>query len=148
VEPEIKRRRLTRRAFLASAGAVTVGVGLGGYTLAQTPSPQDGKIINAFVSLLPDGRVQVVCPAQDRGQGAPLALAMIVAEEMGADLSKVEVITAPRDSGTYGNPEFLGRMVTADSKTTRGYYPLLRLAGAEARLALIKTACHQKCKNG
>lgn len=138
---EKTRRRLSRRAFLTSAGAITVGVGLaGGYAFAQTPSPQTGKIINAFVSLLSDGLVQVVCPAQDLGQGAPLALAMIVAEEMGADISKVTVIPAPRDSATYGNPEFLGRMVTADSKTTHGYYAPLRLAGAEARLALVATA--------
>lgn len=95
------------------------------------------------MSLLPDGQVQVVCPAQDLGQGAPLALAMIVAEEMGADIIQVRIIPAPRDSATYGNPEFLGRMVTADSKTTRGYYAPLRLAGAEARLALVETACRQ-----
>ncbi|HID06193.1 MAG TPA: hypothetical protein EYP10_03500, partial [Armatimonadetes bacterium] len=86
------------------------------------------------------GQVQVVCPAQNLGQGAPLALAMIVAEEMGADIAKVTLIAAPRDSATYGNPLFLGRMVTADSKTTRGYYEPLRLAGAEARLALVETA--------
>lgn len=137
---DIKRRRLSRRAFLASAGAVTVGVGIaGGYAFVQTPSPQTGQIINAFVSLLSDGQVEVVCPAQDLGQGAPLALAMIVAEEMGADITLVKIIAAPRDAATYGNPDFMGRMVTADSKTTRGYYAPLRLAGAEARLALVET---------
>ncbi|PLX39093.1 MAG: hypothetical protein C0606_00675 [Hyphomicrobiales bacterium] len=136
------RFRLSRRAFLASAGAATVAVAVGGgYALTQVPSPLSGREINAFVSLLEDGQLQIVCPAQDLGQGAPLALAMIVAEEAGADLSRIDIIAAPRDASTYGNPIFDGHLVTADSKTTRGYYQPLRLAGAEARRAFIETAC-------
>lgn len=141
----ICRLPLSRRAFLVSAGAVTIGIGLAaGYGATNVESGQSGLVINAFLSILPDGRVQFVCPAQDLGQGAPLALSMIVAEEMGADLGMVEVISAPRDDERYGNPDFGGRMVTADSKTTSGYYLPLRLAGCEARRVLIETACNQQ----
>lgn len=135
--------RLTRRVFLATAGATAVAVGIGGagYLLVQPPNVQLGRVINAYLSLLPDGRVQFVCPAQNLGQGAPFALAMVLAEEMGADPQLVEIVAAPRDASRYGNPDFGGRMVTADSKTTRGYWPVLRLAGAQARLSMIATAC-------
>ncbi|MCP5075337.1 MAG: xanthine dehydrogenase family protein molybdopterin-binding subunit [Rhodobacteraceae bacterium] len=136
-----KRRRISRRTFLISAGTATVAVGTGLTAFAmQSENPFAGEAINAFVALLPDGTVEVVCPAQNLGQGAPTALAMIVAEEMGAALDKVRILQAPRDAGRYGNPDFTGRMVTADSKTTVGYWPLLRLAGAEARKAMIATA--------
>ncbi|MCI4664898.1 MAG: molybdopterin-dependent oxidoreductase [Neomegalonema sp.] len=141
-----KRSRLSRRAFLASAGVLTVGAALGGgyAALSGAPNPLSGRVVNAFVAIWADGTVQCVCPAQDLGQGAPMAMTMILAEEIGADLARTEIIAAPRDASTYGNPDFAGRMVTADSKTTRGYYPVLRLAGAEARMALIATACRQR----
>lgn len=140
-----QRVLLSRRAFLTTAGALTVGVGLAaGYDLARDESRRNGRIINAFVSLLLDGRVQFVCPALELGQGAHLSLSMIIAEEMGADIQLIEVISAPRNDESYGNPDFDGRMVTADSKTTRGYFLPLRFAGAEARQALIETVCERK----
>lgn len=138
------RRKLSRRAFLAvcGTGAVVVGGGMTAWAL-QAEAPFSGKALNAFVAITAGGDIEIICPAQDLGQGAPLALAMIVAEEIGADLSKVRILPAPRDAARYGNPEFSGRMVTADSKTTLGYWSLLRQAGAEARLALIETAASQ-----
>ncbi|ARE42389.1 Isoquinoline 1-oxidoreductase beta subunit (plasmid) [Rhodovulum sp. P5] len=140
-----RRTRLSRRLFLASAGGMTVAVGLGaGRALWPTPGPRAGQAVNAWAALLDDGRVAFACPAQDLGQGAPLALSMILAAEIGADPGLVAVQAAPRDAGTYGNPDFDGRMVTADSKTTRGYWPLLRLAGAEMRAALIATAARMQ----
>ncbi len=140
-----ERRRISRRTFLLGTGAATIAVGTGltAYAL-QTEEPFEGAIINAFVALLPDGRIEVVCPAQNLGQGAPTALSMVVAEEIGADLDQVMVLPAPRDAAKYGNPDFSGRMVTADSKTTAGYWRLLRLAGAESRKAIIATAARSR----
>ncbi len=138
------RKRLSRRSFLALTGTATIAVGAGAtaYSL-QAGSPMTGTEINAFVAITPDGGIEFVCPAQDLGQGAPVALAMILAEEIGASLQRVSILPAPRNAARYGNPDFGGRMVTADSKTTLGYWPLLRHAGAEARLALITTAARQ-----
>lgn len=138
------RRKLSRRTFLAltAGGAVVVGGGVTALTL-QAETPMSGEAFNAFVAITPDGDIEVASPAQDLGQGAPVALAMILAEEIGAELSRVRILPAPRDAGRYGNPDFAGRMVTADSKTIAGYWPLLRQAGSEARLALVATAAHQ-----
>jgi len=136
-----RRRFLTRRGFLLGAGTVTVGIGLGGWALSRPPKAAFvGEKINAFVAIGEDGMVEVVCPGLEMGQGATTALPMIVAEEMGADFARLRAISAPRDAGTYGNPDFEGHLVTADSKTTRGYFDVLRLAGAQARLALIDAA--------
>ncbi len=138
------RKRLSRRSFLALTGTATIAVGVGAtvYSL-QAETPVTGAEINAFVAITPDGEIEFVCPALDLGQGAPVALAMILAEEGGASLSQVRILPAPRDAARYGNPDFGGRMVTADSKTTLGYWSILRHAGAEVRLALIATAARQ-----
>ncbi|MFV0513914.1 MAG: molybdopterin cofactor-binding domain-containing protein [Jhaorihella sp.] len=141
----IKRRRLSRRAFLALGGTATVAVTAGATVYAlQAETPLTGQAINAFVAITPEGDIEFVCPGQDIGQGAPVALAMVLAEEIGASMERVRILPAPRDAARYGNPDFSGRMVTADSKTTLGYWPMLRLAGAELRLALIETAARQQ----
>lgn len=139
------RRKLSRRAFLALTGTATVvvGGGIAAYAL-QAETPVSGRAVNAFVAITTEGDIEFVCPAQDLGQGAPVALAMIIAEEIGAAMERVRILPAPRDPARYGNPEFRGRMVTADSTTTLGYWPLLRQAGAEARMALIETAARQQ----
>ncbi|MCP4933034.1 MAG: xanthine dehydrogenase family protein molybdopterin-binding subunit [bacterium] len=137
--------RISRRSFLISSGVATVAIGSGVTAFAlQAKNPFLGAPVNAFVALLPDGIVEIVCPGQNIGQGAPLALAMILADEMGASIDKVRILPAPRDAGRYGNPNFMGRMVTADSKTTAGYWPILRLAGAEGRKAMIATAAEKR----
>jgi isoquinoline 1-oxidoreductase beta subunit len=99
-----------------------------------------GRPINDFVAITEDGTIEVICPAAELGQGSSTVLPMILAEEIGADLLRVRVRSAPRDAARFGNPEFDGRMVTADSKTTYGYFDVLRRAGAEARIALIGAA--------
>ncbi|AVO37553.1 molybdopterin cofactor-binding domain-containing protein [Pukyongiella litopenaei] len=140
-----ERRRLSRRAFLALGGTATVAVAAGATVYAlQAETPLTGQAINAFVAITPDGDIEFVCPGQDIGQGAPVALAMVLAEEVGASMERVRILPAPRDAARYGNPDFSGRMVTADSKTTLGYWPMLRLAGAELRLALIETAARRQ----
>ncbi|MCW2307807.1 xanthine dehydrogenase family protein molybdopterin-binding subunit [Rhodobium gokarnense] len=137
------RLRLSRRAFLFGAGgaAAVVALGAGGYeALKPGPARLAGRRINVWLSILETGDIQFACPGLEMGQGTTTVLPMIVAEEMGADLSRILVVPVPRAPELYGNPIFDGHLVTADSKTTRGYFDPLRLAGAEARLALITTA--------
>lgn len=46
----------------------------------------------AWLRLLPDGRVQLLLPRQEMGQGVSIALRQIVAEELGVELERVEAI--------------------------------------------------------
>ena len=52
----------------------------------QKPTEQP----SAFVSIAPDGTTTVICNRMDMGQGIETALAMVCAEELGADWSKVK----------------------------------------------------------
>lgn len=132
---------VSRRGLLGGAGVVAAtGAVAGGMWWAGRGAGLPGQEINDFVSIESDGTVVFACPAVEMGQGATTALPMVLAEEMGADLKRIRVVAARRDDRRYGNPEFDGRMVTADSKTTRGYFDLLRRAGAGARWALLDAA--------
>ena len=52
----------------------------------QKPTEQP----SAFVAIAPDGTTTVICNRMDMGQGIETALAMVCAEELGADWSKVK----------------------------------------------------------
>ena len=76
------------------------------------------------------------------GQGVYTAVAMILAEELDADFSKVAVEHAPPDDKLYGNPIF-GIQVTGNSNSIRAFWKPLRAAGAAARLMLVRAAAQQ-----
>lgn len=142
-ETKQPRRMLpTRRGFFTGVGVTAVvASGGGGYVWwsgDRTGLP--GTEIDDFVAVEADGTIVFACPAVEMGQGATTALPMVLAEEIGADLARIRLLPARRIAARYGNPDFDGRMVTADSKTTRGYFDLLRRAGARARLAFFDAA--------
>ncbi len=106
----------TRRTFIG-AGAL-VG---GGLILGVTASPnrlklsgegvaEEGEtILNTWVKISPDNQVTAIIPHSEMGQGATTGLAMMLAEEMDADWSKVGFIEAPA-TDDFANNE-LGRAV-------------------------------------
>jgi isoquinoline 1-oxidoreductase beta subunit len=71
------------------------------------------------------------------------ALALFVAEELDAAWENVRVIVAPADEKRYGNPLFWNLQMTAGSRTTVGYFDVMRLAGAQARHVLLTAAAHR-----
>ena len=60
---------------------------------------------NIFISVLPDDRILVAVAKAEMGQGVWTSLPMIVAEEMEADWSKIEIVQsdAPEFFGTGGS---------------------------------------------
>ena len=86
---------LGRRAALKAAAGLVVGIGLPSFGYAQT-SPGAGEL-GAFIRIAPDGSVTVVTPCFELGQGSQTGLAMIVADELGADWTQVRVQTPPLD---------------------------------------------------
>jgi isoquinoline 1-oxidoreductase beta subunit len=67
---------------------------------------------------------------------------MILAEELDADFSKVELKHAPPNDKLYANPIF-GIQVTGNSNSIRAFWKPLRQAGAAARAMLVQAAAQQ-----
>jgi isoquinoline 1-oxidoreductase beta subunit len=135
---------LTRRTFMKLVGGVGASFALGSFTsiaaaTAGGSRPQKGEPFapNAFLKIDPDGTCTVTITKSDMGQGIRTTFAMLVAEELDADWSKVKVTQAPGDSQTYGGQG------TGGSSSTRGMNKRLRDIGATARAMLVAAAAQQ-----
>jgi isoquinoline 1-oxidoreductase beta subunit len=138
-----------------SRRAVLTGGLAGGFLLAfhlpvravnepvQPPDVTDGKFApNAFIRIDPEGKTTLVMPQVEMGQGVYTSIAMILAEELDADLSQVALQHAPPNDKLYGNPTF-GLQVTGNSNSIRAFWKPLRSAGASARAMLVQAAAEQ-----
>jgi isoquinoline 1-oxidoreductase subunit beta len=109
----------------------------------QPPDSTNGKFApNAFIRIDDAGRVTLVMPQVEMGQGVYTAVAMILAEELDADLAQVTLEHAPPNDKLYGNPTF-GLQVTGNSNSIRAFWKPLRNAGAGARAMLVLAAAKQ-----
>src|SRR5215472_502378 len=83
-----------------------------------------------FVSIAPDGTVTIVAIRAEMGTGSRTSLPMIVADEMGANWSRVRVVQAPGDEQKYGNQD------TDGSRSLRHHIQPMRQCGAAVRQML------------
>ena len=125
---------LTRRGFLqaglAVGGALVVGFHLPAAFGAQAEKPAFSP--NAFIRIDPHGKVTLIMPQVEMGQGIFTAIAMILAEELDADFAQVTLEAAPPNDKLYGNPVF-GLQVTGNSNSVRAFWLPLRKAAAGTR---------------
>jgi isoquinoline 1-oxidoreductase beta subunit len=109
----------------------------------QPPDVTDGKFApNAFIRIDTTGKTTLVMPQVEMGQGVYTSIAMILAEELDADLAQVTLQHAPPNDKLYGNPTF-GLQVTGNSNSIRAFWKPLRDAGASARAMLVQAAAQQ-----
>jgi isoquinoline 1-oxidoreductase subunit beta len=110
---------------------------------AQPPDTTDGKFApNAFIRIDATGLTTLVMPQVEMGQGIYTGVAMILAEELDADLKQVTVEHAPANEKLYANPAF-GIQATGGSTSVRAFWTPLRNAGASARAMLVQAAAQQ-----
>ena len=103
----------------------------------------DGKFApNAFIRIDHSGKTTLVMPQVEMGQGVYTAIPMILAEELDADFSKVEVEHAPPNEMLYANP-MLGVQATGNSNSIRAFWKPLRQAGATTRAMLVQAAAER-----
>jgi isoquinoline 1-oxidoreductase beta subunit len=95
---------------------------------AGEPSPFD-----AWIRILPDGRIVLLIAKAEMGQGVWTALPMLLAEELDVEWSSVEVRQAPVDPLIYDH-------LTVGSTSIQSLWLPLRRAGAAARQQLIRAA--------
>lgn len=141
------RPALRRREFLRASAAIGGGLliairwpgsvpGAPGRTVAE---PADENFVpNAFVRIAPSGDVTVIINKAEMGQGVCTSLAMLLAEELDADWSRVGFEFAPVDP-VYAHPGY-GIQMTGGSTSIGGMSEPMRRAGAAARAMLVAAA--------
>lgn len=131
---------LERRSFLKLAGAA--GFSLGVVPLAATA--QDAAALKpfqqpaAFVQIAPDGTTTVTINRLEFGQGIATGLAMVLAEELDADWSKVRSQHGDANPA-YADPQF-GMHITGGSNAIHNSYTQYRELGARTRAMLVAAA--------
>jgi len=136
--------KTSRRQFLKAGGALSFCITLGaeGFRLIPESKAQGrAQAINAWVRIAPDGTVTILSPGAEMGQGSMTSLALIVAEEMDADWSKVKIEFAPADPQLYGYTfQNSKAMAIVGSRAVMLYFNDLRMAGAQVRKVLLANA--------
>jgi len=105
---------------------------------AQDNAPTDTFLPSVFINIVPDGIVTIELPSSEMGQGVITALPMIIAEELEADWANIRTQFAPAHKA-FANPN-LRNQLTGGSQSIRGFWQILRQAGAQARTMLIEAA--------
>ncbi|WP_010142169.1 molybdopterin cofactor-binding domain-containing protein, partial [Oceanicola sp. S124] len=102
--------RITRRAFILGSATVTGGLAFGVYMLNRTPeNPLEADLgpgdvsFNAWIRIA-EGRITLVAPHTDLGQGIRHMQAALIAEELDIDLDQPELVieTGP-PAAAYAN---------------------------------------------
>lgn len=133
IQDKPEKSVVSRRRFIL--GVATVGAGLS-FKIFQAEAfgefippvlPPQSVSPNSYVTIDPDGTTTILITSTEMGQGVRTSLAMIVAEEMDADWSKVRVKQSP-DSRAGG------------STSVSNGFSTLRSMGAQVRAVMISAA--------
>ena len=136
----------SRRSFLKkmtlSGGGFMLGFSLIDEVFAMPSFTNDAVTaaaadFNSYLSIAADGMITISSPNPELGQNIKTSFAMIVADELDADWSKVNVIQAPLDSKKFE------RQLTGGSGAIPHSWKRLRTAGATARQMLINAAAEK-----
>ncbi|MCX5811716.1 MAG: molybdopterin-dependent oxidoreductase [Proteobacteria bacterium] len=136
---------ISRRDFLkgtlATAGlTIVASITPFGYTLLNAAEAKKGAFTpNVWLEITPDNLVTITIPNSEMGQGIRTALAMMVADELEAEWSKIRVRQAPA-ADAFKNPFIYKSQLTVGSASVRGFYEPMRKAGAAGRMMLIMAA--------
>ncbi len=142
---------LPRRRFITMMLGGAMGVALMPLTASQAaehpnhvyiaPGQKPSEEPAAFVTIAKDGTTTVLCNRMDMGQGIETALAMICAEELEADWSKVKTGFGNQQSH-YVDP-IMGMHMTGGSGSVKNSYAQYRELGARTKAMLIAAAAKQ-----
>jgi isoquinoline 1-oxidoreductase subunit beta len=137
----ITRRSFLRTSVLSGAGLVIAFYvprkGFAAAAAPQKPAPPP----NAFVRIAPDDSVTILLAHSEMGQGIWTSLAMLVAEELECDWSRIRVEHAPA-APVYAHTAF-GMQLTGGSSTTWSEFDRYRTVGAMARDMLVRAAAQR-----
>lgn len=140
----------SRRGFLKITAAAGGGLLLSMTVACATPNDTTGAVtkpgapkaplpmqtLNVYVAVASDGAIRIMAKNPEIGQGVKTMLPMLVAEEMDADWSKVQIEQADADA-KYG-AQFAGGSLA----TPMNWEPLRQVGGA-TRWVMIQAAAQK-----
>src|SRR5262245_43765847 len=133
----------TRRMFITVGVADTGGLlvmmradHLAGQTMAAQTGPRGFP--TEYIQIDPDDGVLIWSAQPEMGEGTKTSLAMLVAEELDADWTRVRVDDAPMDPKRYGGQGVGG------SDAIRSDWDALRRFGATGRALLVAAAAAER----
>src|ERR1700747_3296568 len=139
-------KNVSRRSFLRgsviAAGALVLGVRFSPGLAFGDTLPHDTNADHAalhpsvYLGINPDGTMWIVAHRSEMGTTSRTTLPLVVADELDADWKRVKIEQASGDS-RYGEQN------TDGSHSIRGFYNVMREAGATARFMLIQAAAQQ-----
>jgi isoquinoline 1-oxidoreductase beta subunit len=130
---------LDRRRFIAASAGLALAFRVGG--AARTVDAQMLQMpLNIWVTIGTDNTIAIASPCAELGQGTFTSLPLIVAEDLDADWAQVRIVAPPAWDSVYGNPYYKMALQTSSSFSVHGYFPSLRIAGAQARRVLLEAA--------
>lgn len=140
------RAELSRRSFIRLVGGVGASLMLGSFATASCePNPVAAAkstrafVPNALIKVDPDGFVTITICRSEMGQGVRTSLALLAADEMDADWSKVRVTQAGAGP-SFGEATGQG---TGGSQSIMSQGRHMRELGATTRLMLIAAAAKE-----
>src|SRR5262249_47191227 len=129
---------LSRREIVAGGAAVDLVLGfrIGFRTFPAAAADASGAFEpNIYLIINDTGLVTIVAHRSEMGTGIKTGLPRVLADELGADWSRVRIVQAK------GDPKY-GDQNTDGSRSTRQFYQPMREAGASARQMLEAAAAH------
>jgi isoquinoline 1-oxidoreductase beta subunit len=127
---------ISRREFLQVSAAGAAGLVLSFYLPISARDKPPAVTPNTWLKIDPSGEVSLTVARSEMGQGVRTSMAMILAEELEADWSRVRIVQADLD------PKY-GSQVTGGSSSVRDSWLMLRKAGAAAR-EMLRAAAAEK----
>src|SRR5580692_12394157 len=142
-------QNMDRRNFLKTGAAGAAGLLVGFYfhgdlETLEAASGANGDapiVLNAWIHVGTDDLVTILIDKSEMGQSILTGLAMIGADELDCDWSKVRTEFAPADK-IYFNPRFGAQGTGGSSGTPTSWNPL-RKASATARALLIEAGAQK-----
>ena len=140
--PSATRTKLSRRSILkisiAGGAGLVLAFQIGGGKAYAATAPVKGEFVpNAFLRIAPTGRILIYSKSPEIGQGIKTAFPLIIAEELDAAWTDVDIEQAPI------NPAVYGRQSAGGSRSIPQSWNQLRQAGAAARAMLVSAAAKE-----
>tara|TARA_Y100000385_G_scaffold52545_1_gene49725 strand:+ start:3434 stop:5647 length:2214 start_codon:yes stop_codon:yes gene_type:complete len=129
--------RLNRRQLLQFSGLGLALTATGSVIQVAAADHPNTSTLNAYITVGRDGVITIGAPNPEVGQGVNTALPMIIAEELDAAWSDVQIVSTPVDATRFG-AQFAGGSLSVPMR-----WDELRKVGAMGRAMLIQAASEE-----